>query len=59
MLLGIAASVPFWNQTLFLGPVPSAHPELGDLSFFVGFVVSAVAYFLLNPALRRSRTVEG
>jgi nucleobase:cation symporter-1, NCS1 family len=53
MLVGIAASVPFWNQTLFLGPVPRARPELGDLSFFVGFVVTAVVYYALMAGLRR------
>lgn len=53
MLAGIAASVPFWNQTLFLGPVPRARPELGDLSFFVGFVVTAVVYYALVAGMRR------
>ena len=53
MLVGIAASVPFWNQSLFLGPVAKAHPELGDLSFFVGFVVTAVVYFALGRMARQ------
>jgi NCS1 nucleoside transporter family len=53
MALGIAASVPFWNQNLYLGPVARAHPELGDLSFFVGFVVTAVVYGALNLGLRQ------
>jgi purine-cytosine permease-like protein len=53
MLVGIAASVPFWNQTLFLGPVPKAWAQLGDLSFFVGFVVTAIVYYALMAGLRR------
>jgi purine-cytosine permease-like protein len=53
MLVGIAASVPFWNQSLYLGPVPKARPELGDLSFFVGFIVTAVVYYALMTVARR------
>lgn len=52
MLAGIAASIPFWDQKLFLGPVASAHPELGDLSFFVGFAVAAVLHYALNRGVR-------
>jgi NCS1 family nucleobase:cation symporter-1 len=58
MLVGIAASVPFWNQALFIGPVPRAIPELGDLSFFVGFVVTAVVYYALTAATRRPLTED-
>jgi nucleobase:cation symporter-1, NCS1 family len=53
MLVGIASSLPFWNQSLFLGPVAKAHPELGDLSFFVGFVVAAVVYYALSRVVRQ------
>ncbi len=58
MLVGIAASVPFWNQSLFLGPVPRAVPELGDLSFFVGFIVTAVVYYALSAGRRRPDPVS-
>jgi nucleobase:cation symporter-1, NCS1 family len=44
---GILLSVPFWNQTLWHGPVVDALPQLGDLSFVVGFVVAVVVYFAL------------
>jgi NCS1 nucleoside transporter family len=56
MLVGIAASVPFWNQTLYVGPIPSAHPGVGDLSFFVGFVVTAIVYLALHALTRRTET---
>jgi NCS1 nucleoside transporter family len=46
-VLGVLASVPFWNQSIFLGPVAKAHPEWGDLSFFAGGVVAAVVYLVL------------
>ena len=58
MLAGIAASVPFWNQSLFLGPVPRAIPEVGDLSFFIGFVVAGVVYYALAVFTRRPEAKE-
>ena len=47
-LLGVAACIPFMNQTLFTGWVATALPQTGDLSFVAGFVVSAAAYWLLS-----------
>lgn len=58
MLVGIAASVPFWNQSLFLGPVPRAIPEVGDLSFFVGFIVTGVVYYALRAFAGREPAKE-
>ncbi|MEO8897251.1 MAG: cytosine permease [Candidatus Dormibacter sp.] len=49
MLSGIVASFPFWNQTLFVGVVPSNIPAFGDISFIVAAVVSAVVYLALRP----------
>ncbi len=47
-LLGVAACIPFMNQTLFVGWVAGRWPQTGDLSFAVGFLVSAAAYWLLS-----------
>jgi purine-cytosine permease-like protein len=47
-LLGIATCVPFMNQSLYVGIVASHYPQTGDLSFAVGFIVSAAAYWLLS-----------
>jgi NCS1 family nucleobase:cation symporter-1 len=46
-LLGLAASVPFMNQTWYVGPVPTAYPQLGDVSYFVAFVVAGVVFAIL------------
>jgi hypothetical protein len=51
-LAGIAASLPFWQQSWFTGPVAAAHPQLGDVSYFVSF---AVAYAI---ARRSGRAVS-
>jgi purine-cytosine permease-like protein len=56
MAAGILVSVPFWNQALWHGPVVDALPQLGDLSFIVGFVVAAVVYFTLSRSARSFST---
>jgi NCS1 family nucleobase:cation symporter-1 len=43
-LIGIAVSVPFFNQGIYTGAIASAHPGLGDISYYVSFVVAAVIY---------------
>ena len=43
-VVGALASMPFWNLSFYVGPIAKAHPEWGDLSYFVGFAVGAVAY---------------
>jgi NCS1 family nucleobase:cation symporter-1 len=55
--VGLAVSIGlFANQTLYTAPVPKAVPEVGDLTFVVGFIVSAlVYYFLKRPSLNRVR----
>jgi len=57
-LAGIAASLPFWQQSWLTGPLAASNPWLGDVSYFVGFVVAyAVAAFFARaapqPASRR------
>lgn len=48
-LAGLAISVLlFCNQAKFTGYVVREIPELGDITFFVGFVLSGAAYLLVN-----------
>ena len=44
---GCAASVPFWVWTRYTGPIAAAHPDWGDLSYYVGAAVSAIVFLLL------------
>ena len=45
MLAGIVVSIVFFsNQTEYVGIVPKHVPDVGDLTFEVGFVLSAVIY---------------
>jgi cytosine/uracil/thiamine/allantoin permease len=54
MLLGIIATVPFWDQQPpFLGWVPTNYPQFGDLSFFAGAIVATVVYLVLYQVTKR------
>jgi NCS1 family nucleobase:cation symporter-1 len=48
VIVGLAAASPFMHQDLFTGPIASAHPGLGDLAYFVGFLVAGLVYRILG-----------
>ena len=49
MALGMVISIwLFSNQVKYTGPVPKHHPAFGDITFEVGFVISAVSYYVLS-----------
>jgi len=47
LVVGFAVSIPFMNQTLFVGPLVNT---LGgaDIAYVVGFIVSAIVYSILE-----------
>jgi nucleobase:cation symporter-1, NCS1 family len=48
MLAGMALSIwLFSNQTKYVGVIPKHHPGVGDITFEVGFLISAVVYYVL------------
>ncbi|PWJ26534.1 NCS1 nucleoside transporter family [Branchiibius hedensis] len=52
MLVGIVVSVwLFSNQANYTGPIPSAHPQVGDITYLVGFLLSAGIYAGLRRVL--------
>ncbi len=65
MALGMVISIwLFANQTKYVGVVPKAHPSVGDITFEVGFVISAVSYWILylvmpQPSLTAIRSETG
>ncbi|MEV8568780.1 cytosine permease [Streptomyces sp. NPDC051322] len=53
---GVAASVPFWQSSIYTGAFASAYPGAGDLSMLVAAAVAVVVYLLtyrLKPLWRR------
>ena len=61
MLIGMGISIwLFSNQTEYVGLIAKAHPGIGDLTFEVGFVLSAVLYaifFVISPDKRSEALV--
>ncbi|MGC1185106.1 MAG: hypothetical protein WBA31_08160, partial [Candidatus Dormiibacterota bacterium] len=47
-LIGLGVSVPFMNQSWFVGPIPSAYPQLGDVSYLVSFVVAGSIFAIFG-----------
>jgi NCS1 family nucleobase:cation symporter-1 len=55
MLVGIVVSIVlFSNQTEYVGVVPKHVPSVGDLTFEVGFVLTALIYLSWH-GIARSR----
>ncbi|AYF77324.1 cytosine permease [Nocardia yunnanensis] len=47
--LGLVVSVLlFSNQEKFVGAIAKSVPQLGDITFFAGFLLSGAVYFLVN-----------
>jgi NCS1 family nucleobase:cation symporter-1 len=60
MAIGMAVSIVlFSNQTEYVGVIVKAHPKIGDLTFEVGFLLSAVLYavFFAISGERRSEVM--
>lgn len=54
----IGSVVLFANQELFVGVIAKAVPQLGDITFFIGFVLAGGAYLLLcRSKIAAERTV--
>jgi NCS1 family nucleobase:cation symporter-1 len=53
--IGVLASVPFFNQSLYQGPIASHYPQIGDVSYYVSFIVAGVVYWAWS---RRAATTR-
>ena len=52
-LIGLACSVPFFNQSLFMGFIAKQFPQIGDLSYYVSFSVAFLLYAWFSARHRR------
>ena len=57
-ILGFLASVPFFNQAMYVGFIAAKYPHIGDISYYVSFVVAAILYGLFS-AIGRSTAKAG
>ncbi len=55
MAVGLVVSVYFFANDfgLYVGPVPNNNPNFGDITFIVGFGLTAVLYYVFNLNLRK------
>lgn len=51
--VGIVASIPFMSSTLYTGPIASEVLHYGDIAYYVGFVASALCYYVITAAQKR------
>ena len=59
-LIGLVVSVLFFcNQEKFVGFVVRAVPQLGDITFFVGFLLAGASYLRAVPVARSKRARAG
>ncbi len=57
MAIGLVVSIGlFSNNAIYTGPIPKANPQWGDITFIVGFVVTAALYYGFTMATRRQTT---
>ncbi len=53
MAVAMAVSITlFSDQQKYTAVIPKHHPNFGDLTFEVGFVIAAVLYFVLYQVLK-------
>ena len=55
MAIGLVVSVYLFSNVfgLYVGPIPNSNPNVGDITFIVGFVITAVLYYVFNLNLRK------
>jgi purine-cytosine permease-like protein len=55
MAVGLVVSVWLFANIfgLYVGPIANSYPQIGDVTFIVGFVITATLYYLFNLNLRK------
>lgn len=47
-IIAIAVSIPFFNQTLYTGAFAAHYGHLGDISYYVSFVIAGIIYWAMG-----------
>ena len=55
MAVGLVVSIYLFANIfgLYVGPIPNANPQVGDITFIVGFLISGGLYYVFNLGLRK------
>ncbi len=60
MAVGLVVSIGlFSNNAIYLGPIPKANPQVGDVTFIVGFLVAGALYYAFQVATRGQAATAG
>ncbi|NMP21033.1 purine-cytosine permease family protein [Sulfobacillus harzensis] len=46
-LTAIIVSIPFFNQSLYIGPIAARFGHLGDISYYISFIVAGALYAII------------
>ncbi len=52
-LVAIVVSIPFFNQAMYVGAFASRFPHMGDISYYVSFIVAGLLYWVVGSKTRR------
>jgi hypothetical protein len=44
---------------LYVGPIPNSNPQIGDITFIVGFLITGVLYYVFDLGLRKEPAATG
>ena len=55
MAVGLVVSVYLFanDYGVYVGPIPNNNPNIGDITFIVGFIITAVLYYVFDLGLRK------
>ena len=58
MAIGLAVSVYLFGNVfgVWVGPIPTNNPNIGDITFIVGFVLTAVLYYVFQMVTRTQKS---
>ena len=59
MAVGLFVSVwLFGSNSIWTGPIATAYPQIGDIAFIVGFVITGVLYYVTSLGLRKEASAN-
>jgi purine-cytosine permease-like protein len=60
MAVGLVVSVWLFANIfgLYVGPIANSYPQIGDITFIVGFVITAALYYVFNLNLRKETAAK-
>lgn len=55
--IGALVSSLFFNQLYFTGPIAKSMPQIGDISYYVSFIVAGILYIWFSASARKTARV--